>query len=210
MASCVSVGAGCAQLAWIRCRGDRHRARAVDHPPGNRSYFTVPITKAPIAQPLAPIQLFEHALRSPVQLRGMWVVGSIFVLFGSLSGLHAHASGIRLVGWMMAAWGIGMVVLFSVRTSVWITPSAVRVRNPMRTLDLRWDQIRAFRLGRYKVLPAALIIDLVDGSRRYAWAIQLSNVSMGNPNAWEHRLVKQLNELLEDRRRDAQAAQAGS
>jgi hypothetical protein len=51
-----------------------------------------------------------------------------------------------------------------------------------------------------------LIIDRVGASPQYAWAIQVTNWSMNKPEAWERRLVIELNELLAENKPQASAA----
>jgi hypothetical protein len=139
---------------------------------------------------------FDHALRS----RGLVWGAVAFGLGASAIGLVSlRSSGIQ--GGILIGIGLLFIVAFGVRPAVWVTPSGIRVRNLVSVYTLSWSQIKAFLIGRHKLLPASLIVDLADGSARYAAAIQVSNVSLRKPDAWERRLVAMLNESLATSRR---------
>jgi Bacterial PH domain len=93
----------------------------------------------------------------------------------------------------MILFGVLLVVLFVIRTGVWITETGIRVRNPISSYELSWSQIKGFRIGRHGVLPKALLIDTDGGDTRYAFAVQVANLSLRNP---ERGFVANLNHAL--------------
>jgi hypothetical protein len=92
--------------------------------------------------------------------------------------------------------GVLLIVEFAWRTGVWIGTDGVRVRNPLTSFDLDWREIRSVRIGRHGPYRACCLIDLKGGSTRYAFAIQVSNWSIGRPDTPEGRIVTALNAAL--------------
>jgi predicted N-acetyltransferase YhbS len=57
--------------------------------------------------------------------------------------------------------------------------SGIAIRNPFgRATSLRWTEIEGFRLGRYKLLRAVCLVDLVDGSVRRASAVSSGDTAV--------------------------------
>src|SRR5579863_7211950 len=132
----------------------------------------------------------DGTLRSPGQKVGGWVIAGVFGFIGIASFSASKTSqGVFLI---VLALVLGFAGYWP---AVWVTSSGVRVRNHIKRFELSWGQIEGFRIGRRKLLPAVLIIDRVGASPQYAWAIQVTNWSMNKPDAWERRLVIELNEL---------------
>jgi hypothetical protein len=86
------------------------------------------------------------------------------------------------------------------RSGLWASRTGVRIRNPFSTSVVAWAEIRTFRIGRRGLLGAVCRVDLVDGSSKSAFAIQVPNLSLGRPDTKEGAMVARLNELLEAHR----------
>jgi hypothetical protein len=137
----------------------------------------------------------SRVLRSPGQVKAAWIIGSSTILFGALEGIGRGQTSFMVMSFVL---GLTFVLLFVWRTGLWTTPAGVRVRNPLSAFALKWDEIRGFRIGRHGLLRASCLIDLEDGSTRYAFAIQVSNWSIRRRNLAppERKIVADLNALL--------------
>jgi hypothetical protein len=90
-----------------------------------------------------------------------------------------------------------MAVAFG-RTGLRVTEQGIEIRNPLSRTKITWDRIRGFRIGRHSFMRAVCIIDLVDGSSKHAFAIQVPNRSLNRQDTRERRMVEELNERLRD------------
>jgi hypothetical protein len=97
-----------------------------------------------------------RALRSPSQVWGAWVIGLVFILIG-LASLQEHMSGQATFFLLL---GTLFIVFGGYRSAVWVTRRGLRVRNPFRSFEVSWEEVKAFRLGRHRFLPACLLVDL--------------------------------------------------
>jgi hypothetical protein len=135
-------------------------------------------------------------LRSPGQVRTGWIFGLFCVVLGVVEAI-ARGDTIFLI--LSGLGGVHLIVLFAWRTGVWIGTGGIRVRNPLTSFDLDWREIKSFRIGRHGPYRACCLMELKDGSTRYAFAIQVSNWSIGKPrpDTPEGRMVSALNAALE-------------
>jgi hypothetical protein len=147
------------------------------------------------------IQNPTRPIRSRRQVRVACVFGVVLIVLGIGSAPRVTPAWAGLVqGGVFVAVGLGEIALFAVRTGIWVTPRGVRVRNPFVTFEVPWDEIREFRIGRHGPFPAVCLIDLTDGSTRYAFSVAVPNRALNDPNVRERRIVTGLNELLNERR----------
>jgi hypothetical protein len=141
------------------------------------------------------------AIRSPGQVRGAWIIGLCFDMLALMRAIGGDASFSIFAGSM----GVVIISVFAWRTGLWITADGIRVRNPLAAFSLNWDEVRSFRIGRHGMSRASCLIDLMDGSTRHAFAIQISNWSIRTkrPDPPERAIVMALNATLERRRAHA-------
>jgi hypothetical protein len=116
----------------------------------------------------------------------------IFIVIGLLSLTHKKESQ----GIFLLALGAVIIAFGAYRSVVKVTTVGLRIRNPFTSFNVGWDEIATLRLGRHGLFPACLLIDLKNGVTRYAFAIQVPNVSANKRRAWERDTVVGLNELL--------------
>lgn len=138
-----------------------------------------------------------RVVRSPNQLWFAWLWGGLFTLLGVAETVHPARHVGHLTGLVLIVVGLGPILLFVIRTGLWITDTGIRVRNPLSSYDLAWTQIKGFRIGRHGAFSKCLLIDTLDGQTRYAFAVQVANLSLKNP---EKHFVANLNQALAEHR----------
>jgi Bacterial PH domain len=94
------------------------------------------------------------------------------------------------------------LLVISARVGLWTTRQGIVIRNLVSTTSIRWSQIRAFRIGRYRLLGAVCIVDLHDGSSRHAFGIQVPHYALNRPASNERVMVAHLNDRLYTERPD--------
>jgi hypothetical protein len=126
------------------------------------------------------------------------IVGAGFGAFVLVVGVLGASQDTYIVG--RIGNGAAAVVLGSwtiwtfVRTKLIVTPEGVRILNlGLRSTSLPWSQITGFRLGRYKRLSAVCMVDLIDGTSRHVFAIQLPRLVRSVPSSKEMRMIGFLN-----------------
>ena len=133
------------------------------------------------------------ALRSRGQVWGGVISGGLLALLGVAALVNdAIAEGVFLL--LVAATITAMLAIW---TAMWLSPTGVRVRNPFSTFALRWDEIARFRIGRWKLLSACLIIDTHDGRSYHVFAIEVPNINLLKKDAREREIARQLNDRLQ-------------
>lgn len=80
-----------------------------------------------------------------------------------------------------------------------LSQQGVTVVNPFQRETARWEDIRAFSLGRYGPYPEMGFVELEDGGRIHIWGIQSKNPMFMNDDDAK-TLVDQLNEALAEHR----------
>jgi hypothetical protein len=86
-------------------------------------------------------------------------------------------------------------------TGVWANARGVKIVNLRRTIDLDWDEVSRFSLGRVGLLPKAGIAEVRDGSRIGIWAIQGPNPATRPNHRSAELLIDALNDKLDAHRR---------
>jgi hypothetical protein len=146
-------------------------------------------------------QQWRLVLRSKNQLWGAVAFGVLLVVFGVFGALQAGylAAGISEASVAIACAAV--LVGLTVRATVIADETGVTIRNPLgRTQRIRWSDIAAFKIGRYKLLRAVCLIELADGSVRHAWAIQLPNYARRPGATRESEMINGLNRELANRK----------
>jgi hypothetical protein len=104
--------------------------------------------------------------------------------------------------WLTVGWSvIGLLVLFVTArfatAGVFVGETGIRVRNPLQTPHLMWDDIERFELRRVSAFfPCVCIVVLRDGSEFRAIGIRASNGRVYNDRAPAQHLVDELNGAL--------------
>ena len=93
------------------------------------------------------------------------------------------------LGWFL----VGRIALAGVR----LRDDGLEVRGPFSHRILRWDQIEAFELRRWTVLPRLGQARLQDGSRVPLFGIQEIRSAFNQGDRQAHEIVATLNERLE-------------
>jgi hypothetical protein len=148
-------------------------------------------------EPLGAAALTGAVLRSRSQVASGWLGGAFFGAVGLIAGLAGEVP----TGIVAGVCGLVMVYVLALRTGLWVRPDGIFVRNPISSYEVPWAQIKGFRIGRRGVFGASCIVDLADGSTRYAFGLQVSTWSLGKPDAPERQLVSHLNDVLASRAR---------
>lgn len=121
--------------------------------------------------------------------------GAFVILVGATQfGRAASKGGGPGLGVLCLVMGAVMAVVFA-RVALVTDTEGVRIRNTVRTLTIPWDRIERFRIGRYKLLSAVCIIDLVDGESVHAFAIQSPRIRTPAESKGQEQ-VDRLNEIL--------------
>jgi hypothetical protein len=97
---------------------------------------------------------------------------------------------------LLAVASFGWMAWCALRPVLIADASGVLVRNLWSTRRMAWDEIQAFRIGRYKLYGTVCVIDLKDGSSTYAFAIQVPNIARRRRETRESRIVAYLNARL--------------
>jgi hypothetical protein len=108
-------------------------------------------------------------------------------------------SSFPLIGWLaMAVFVISGVrlALMGVRPN----QSGVTVRNPLKTYEVPWADIHAFRVGSYRLLRRVALMDLLSGATIPIIGIAGAPPATRPNNQTAEILVDELNELLGDSR----------
>jgi hypothetical protein len=139
--------------------------------------------------------------RSRAQVYSIVSFGTLVVVLGLLGAAQAATRTARY-GEAAVAIVVGAVVIgIGVRAAVIITETGILIRNPFaRSIDLSWDKIAHFRIGRYRLLGAVCIAELVDGSQVHAFAVQVPRGAR-TPESREEHLLTMLNERVTEQRR---------
>jgi hypothetical protein len=133
--------------------------------------------------------------------------GVTFGAFVALIGLtqigrpasKGGGAGVAVVAFVIAA----ALIVLAARVAVVTSDRGVRVRNPVRTIDIPWSDVVRFRLGQHKLLSQVCLVDLVDGGSQYAFGIQVARASGGTK---ERRMIELLNEMVAAKRRPEPSA----
>lgn len=147
---------------------------------------------------VARSQRYPVVLRSKSQL---WV-GIAFGVAVMIFGLMGAAQAGYLVGEIAeaaVAIACGAVMIGSfARAALVVHESGIEIRNPFgRATSIPWNDIAGFRIGRYRLLRAVCLVELVDGSLQHASALQIPNYYARRPaDAREARTIAFLNEEL--------------
>jgi hypothetical protein len=120
---------------------------------------------------------------------GMFVLGLFFTI-GYLQDSMEPA--FRAIWALVLAYWLGVGFRLT-RTGVRSSDRGVRVVNVFSSFDLRWEEISGFRIGRWKLLPCACLIDLKGGGTKVAFGIQEKT---NFPNGSAERTAEMLNAEL--------------
>jgi hypothetical protein len=86
----------------------------------------------------------------------------------------------------------------------------LRVRNPLRTISVPWDQIESFSLSRKGFTWGTAAVRRRDGKEIRIWAIQKPNASTRPNNTNAEELIDALNERLAAARQHGREGSAAS
>jgi hypothetical protein len=141
----------------------------------------------------------DEVFRSKEQV----IISALFGLAVATVGIATAPEARTLAGALLQSCGcVALATLLVVgvgRCGVWVTQAGIRIRNPASTSVVAWSEVRGFRIGRSGLLGAVCIADLVDGSSRTAFAIQVPNRALGRSDSEARAIVARLNEILMDR-----------
>jgi hypothetical protein len=161
-------------------------------------------------QSFPPGTVGERVLRSRLTWRIGWTwvgiygaiyAGFLIALLVVLTSDSAKTSVVTRISWTVG-WGvIGLLLLaVSVRfatAGVLTDESGIRIRNPLMTPRLLWQDIERFELRFVSPLfPCVCVVVLRDGSKFTAIGIRASAGRMYNDPAPAQELVDDLNAML--------------
>jgi hypothetical protein len=126
-------------------------------------------------------------------------VGSgLFVAFLGLGQFSRPTNGGPGFAVFMFVLAACEIVIFA-RAALVTSDAGIRIRNPLSTVVIGWDEVDGFRIGRRGVLSAVCIVDLTDGSSRSAFGIQVPR-ARATARSKEQQIIDQLNELVASHR----------
>jgi hypothetical protein len=97
------------------------------------------------------------------------------------------------IGVTVVLLGTWMIWAF-LRAKIIVTPEGVQILNlRFGTVSIPWAQITGFRLGHYKRLSAVCMVDLIDGTSRHVFAIQLPQLVGSVSKSKEMTMINFLN-----------------
>jgi hypothetical protein len=105
------------------------------------------------------------------------VFAGCFVAFGVGAAIQSEAAGSPYLGllWLGATWSIAAFLgLRMARLDVIVEADGIRVRNPLKSEAVSWQDIRGFTLSRFAVGEFG-IAELHDGRSIRLWGIQRGN-----------------------------------
>jgi hypothetical protein len=143
-------------------------------------------------------QVYPVVLRSRSQLWAGTAFGVAVVIFGLIGAAQAgYIVGEIAEAAVAIACGALIIGSFA-RAALVVDESGITIRNPFgHATSIPWREIAAFRIGRYKLLRAVCLVELVDGSLRHASALQIPNYYARRPtNTREAKTITFLNDEL--------------
>jgi hypothetical protein len=126
--------------------------------------------------------------------------GGVVIVFGLLGASQATYVAGRAIEASLALLVGGALILTFLRVAVVVSAEGVRIRNPLSARSLRWSEIAAFRIGRYRLLNSVALVELREGSVVHAFAIQLPRLSGSARASQEAKMIEFLNAELERHR----------
>jgi hypothetical protein len=117
-----------------------------------------------------------------------------FIGVGQFSRPAANGGG-TVVAIIALVVGGTLIVIFA-RAAMVTSDDGVRIRNQLSTVVIPWRDVTGFRIGRHGLKPAVCIVDLTDGSSKYAFGIQEPQWRRAGSQSAERRMIDLLNEMV--------------
>jgi len=122
--------------------------------------------------------------------------GAVGFFFIGASALIAAPSLAQKVIWGAVGLVASGCMYRYARSDLKARTDGIRVSNPWSRFELRWQDIRRFEVGRWKLSSAVCLIQLRDGTVKPAIGVAEGNLLTGSAE----RMVAELNDELNRRR----------
>jgi hypothetical protein len=137
-----------------------------------------------------------YAREQASALRILFIGGALG--FFVIAAIPAMAPSARLLAFAVGICFGGFYLTRLRRVAVYTASDGVRVVNPFSAVDLAWDQIERFRVGRHGLYPRIGLAQLVDGETVRLWAIQGPSSAVRPRNHEAETCIEELNRILEE------------